>query len=198
MGKNTDKKADAAKLAAKLAGDATMEQEVARHRQATQLATALEDFRVRKGLRQKDIAARMGVSNSTVSRIEDSHDADLRLGDLTNYAAALGLNLSFFFEEPNLPAAEQIKHCVFKISELLEHLTKLAKVCNDDQVIVDGIMRFRGEVLFNFLEHYVQSDLDYPHVVTAQLPTKTDAETIATPRHDKAICVAALPARESR
>ena len=187
MGKNTDKKAAAAKLAAKLAGDATMEQEVARHRQATQLATALEDFRVRKGLRQKDIAARMGVSNSTVSRIEDSCDADLRLGDLTNYAAALGLNLSIFFEEPNLPAAEQIKHCVFKISELLEHLTELAKKCDDDQAIVDGIMRFRGEVLFNFLERHVQSDLDYPYVVTSQPTMKTDDKPLAKPRHDKAM-----------
>ena len=187
MGKNTDKKSDAAKLAAKLAGDATIEQEVARHRQATQLATALEDFRVRKGLRQKDIAARMGVSNSTVSRIEDSLDADLRLGDLTNYAAALGLNLSFFFEEPNLPAAEQIKHCVFKISELLEHLTELAKECNDDQAIVDGIMRFRGEVLFNFMERYVQSDLDCPYVVTSQPPMKTDDKPNAKPCHAKAM-----------
>ena len=187
MRKNTDKKTDAAKLAAKLAGDATIEQEVARHRQVTQLTTALEDFRVHKGLRQKDIAEKMGVSNSTVSRIEDSCDADLRLGDLTNYAAALGLNLSIFFEEPNLPAAEQIKHCVFQISELLERLTELAKECHDDQVIVDGIIRFRGEVLFNFLEHYVQSDLDYPYVVTSQPPMKTDDEAIATPRHDKAM-----------
>ena len=187
MGKNTDKKTDAAKLAAKLAGDATIEQEVARHRQVTQLTTALEDFRVRKGLRQKDIAEKMGVSNSTVSRIEDSCDADLRLGDLTNYAAALGLNLSIFFEEPNLPAAEQIKHCVFKISELLEHLTELAKECDDDQAIVDGIMRFRGEVLFNFMERYVQSELDCPYVVTSQPPMKTDDKPNAKPRHDKAM-----------
>ena len=102
MGKNTDKKSDAAKLAAKLAGDATMEQEVARHRQATQLATALEDFRVRKGLRQKDIAARMGVSNSTVSRIEDSLDEDLRLGDLTNSARPSRFHLSTLTFNPNI------------------------------------------------------------------------------------------------
>ena len=163
MRKNTDKKADAAKLA----GDATMEQEVARHRQVTQLATALEDFRVRKGLRQKDIAARMGVSESTVSRIEDSLDADLRVGDVAGYAHALGMDLTLFLEDPKLPASERIKYYVIRAADALMHLTKLAKQCHDDNVIVTEIIRFRSEVLLNFLTHYAASEYPAPFVVSA-------------------------------
>ena len=67
--------------------------EVAERRRA--LSDELVAQRVRLGLSQTEVAARMQTSQSAVARIE-SGDADVRLSTLERYAAALGqeLNLS--------------------------------------------------------------------------------------------------------
>lgn len=137
---------------------AELERGILEHAEATAIVNALEGIRVRKGLRQKDVAERMKVSESTVSRFEDSRDEDLRVGDLVKYAGAVGMKLTLFMEDPSLPAAEQIKHCVFIISDLLQKLTDLAKKHHDDPAIVNGINAFRSEVLFNFFTQYLKSE----------------------------------------
>ena len=91
-----------AQLAADLSGDASIAEGVVKHDRATRFVSALADRRVRSGLTQKDIAARMNVSDSTISRLEDSCDADVRLGDLISYANAVGINVSLLMEEKTL------------------------------------------------------------------------------------------------
>ena len=153
------------KMAARLAGDPKMEEAVCQAKGDTAIISALEDLRVRKGLRQKDIADRMKVSVSAVSRLEDSCDADLRYGDIVRYANAMGMKLLLFMEDSDMSAAEQIKHCVLHIAKLLKQLTELAKECDEDSAIVDGIVRFRGEVLFNFFADYLESEIAPPSSV---------------------------------
>ena len=89
---------DIARFASEATGNPEMEQAVREQMRETAVVSALEDMRVRKGLRQKDIAERMGVSVSTVSRIEDSPDSALNYGDLVGYVNALGMNMTLFFE----------------------------------------------------------------------------------------------------
>lgn len=47
--------------------------------------------RVRGGLTQAEMARRLGTSQSWVSKLEDSEDADLTLGEIDRYSAALGM-----------------------------------------------------------------------------------------------------------
>lgn len=47
--------------------------------------------RVRAGLTQAEMARRLGTSQSWVSKLEDSEDADLTLGEIDRYSAALGI-----------------------------------------------------------------------------------------------------------
>jgi predicted transcriptional regulator len=54
----------------------------------------LVQVRLRLGLSQTDVAARMGTSQSAVARIE-SGDADVRLSTLERYAAAVGRRLDW-------------------------------------------------------------------------------------------------------
>ena len=54
--------------------------------------------RVRQNLSQKDVAQKMGVSVSTISRMEDSADVDLRIGDLMRYASILGFKISLMVD----------------------------------------------------------------------------------------------------
>jgi DNA-binding Xre family transcriptional regulator len=48
--------------------------------------------RVRAGLTQTELARRLGTSQSYVSKLEDSADADLTLGEIDRYCAALGIS----------------------------------------------------------------------------------------------------------
>lgn len=159
---NKENKSNVSELAAELSGDASMPDRMVAHEKATRMVTLLADCRVRKGMTQKKVAERMGVSVSTVSRFEDSQDADIRMGELVAYAEAVGVNLSLIMEDSDIPTAARIKNCVMRISNDLHHLSHLAANSQGDQGIIDGIHRFRGEVLFNFLLHYEQSGTAMP------------------------------------
>ena len=56
------------------------------------LADGLVAERVKLGLTQTEVAARMGTSQSAVARLE-AGDGDLRLSTLERYASALGMEL---------------------------------------------------------------------------------------------------------
>ena len=148
------------KFVVDLTGDENILQEMEKHKRATNLVALLENERVRKKLTQKDIADRMGVSVSTVSRFEDTPDDELKLGDMKAYMAALGMNMSMLICEEKVPSAARIKHCVFEIQRLLTRLTEYAKNSHGDQELCDAISKFQGEVLFNFLMKYVESGAD--------------------------------------
>ena len=58
------------------------------------LSDDLVSERVRLGLTQTEVAARMGTSQSAVARLE-AGDGDIRLSTLERYATALGMELRF-------------------------------------------------------------------------------------------------------
>jgi transcriptional regulator with XRE-family HTH domain len=49
--------------------------------------------RVAAGLTQSQLAARLKCSQSRISKLEDSRDVDLTLGDIQDYAGVVGLKL---------------------------------------------------------------------------------------------------------
>jgi DNA-binding XRE family transcriptional regulator len=55
----------------------------------TLLGAHLERLRCDTGLTQADVAKRMGVTQSTVSRLEDSRWQDMKLGELDAYLKAM-------------------------------------------------------------------------------------------------------------
>ena len=162
------------KLAVELTGDESILQEVKRHEMATRIVSLLENERVRQKLTQKEIAQRMGVSESTISRFEDTPDEDLRLGDIKSYMRALGMSMSMLICEETLPSAARIKHYVIEIQRLLTKLTEYAKNSHSDQELCDAISKFQGEVLFNFLVKYVQSGADPSSFFVEMIPQKED------------------------
>lgn len=151
-----------AKLAAGLLEDPAVEAEMNERLARRHLINCLVAERAKRNLSQADIAKKMGVSVSKISRMEDSLDDDIRLGELKGYVSTLNLKLSMLLSDDSLPTAERIKHCVFRIEDMLKQLTALAQQCNDDKSIVDGILRFRGEVLFNFIMKYQETGKDFP------------------------------------
>ena len=59
----------------------------------TKLIDQLIVARVAAGLTQAQMDAKLRCSQSRISKIEDSHDADLSLGDIQAYARTVGLRL---------------------------------------------------------------------------------------------------------
>ena len=158
----------ASSVMAELCGDKTIVQKVEANLVKTRLVTIMSEARVRKDITQRDVADKMRTSVSKISRLEASNDDDLRLGDIKAYLSAIGLDVSIAILDKSSPTTNRIKHYVFEIERLLNHLTSLAKGCKDDKSIVDGIARFRGEVLYNFLVKYMSSGKDFPIMYTGE------------------------------
>lgn len=143
-----------AMLAASLTSDPGAATRVETHQTETRFVRVLIAMRVEKKLSQKELAEKMGCSPSKVCRMEASADKSLNLGDVMLYAKALGVNMSVLFDDPALPAAERIKHHVFAVHDLLEHLVKLAHQVGGGDAISAKIKQFYGEVLFNFMRGF--------------------------------------------
>jgi len=143
--------------AAFLAGDeqvkALVEQEVA----GSQIVNSLIEQRMGKKLSQKELAMRIGCDPSKISRMEAGNDAQLKIGDITHYLSAIGVQMSMILEDTELPAAERIKRHVFAIHEQLEHLVEIAKQVDGDDSIIKKIREFYGEVLLNFMLRFSDS-----------------------------------------
>ena len=164
---NTHTKMTASSVIAELCDDDSIVRDVEARMSQTRFVAMLTEARARKGMTQKDIATKIGTSVSKVSRFEASNDDDLRIGDAKDYLNALDLEASIAFFDKSMPTTSQIKHYIFEIEKLLTHLTSIAKTCDDDRQIVDGISRFRGEVLYNFIIKYMMSGKDFPKLKTA-------------------------------
>jgi len=143
--------------AAFLAGDeqvkALVEQEIA----GSQIVNSLIQQRMGKKVSQKELAQRMGCDPSKISRMEAGNDAQLKIGDVTHYLTAIGVQMSMIFEDAELPAAERIKRHVFAIHEQLERLVDIAKQVDGDDSIIKKIREFYGEVLLNFMLRFSDS-----------------------------------------
>ena len=54
--------------------------------------------------------------------------------------------MSVLFDDSTLPNATRIKHCVFAIASMLQHLTDLAKEEDEDDSIRNAINKFQAGV----------------------------------------------------
>jgi len=147
----------AADIAADLAGDKHIKDLVEKEVNQSKLVMTISRIRIEKGVSQKELAQKMGCTQSKISKIESGPDERINWGDLVEYLDALGVEMSILLDEPSLPAALRIKQHVLATKHLLDELAEIAKDVDDDNDIVSKIHEFYGEVLFNFLVKYGES-----------------------------------------
>ena len=116
-----------ADAAAFLAVDDSVKNLVEEEIDHSQIVNNLLRHRLRKGISQKELSKSMGCDSSKISRMEAGNDLQLKVGDIMQYASALGIEMNVVFEEKTHPVAEQIKSHVFSIHEQLEQLVEIAK-----------------------------------------------------------------------
>lgn len=148
---------DLAKLAAELADDPLVEQEVKEQIEHSQFVRMLTQFRIAKGMSQADIARAMDCDPSKVSRLENGEDHDLAWKDILLYLNATRTGMNVIFHDQDASLEERTKQLVFAIHQNLEQLADIARSQDGDDEAVEKIHQFCGEVLFNFLIRFDQS-----------------------------------------
>lgn len=96
--------------------------------------------RVHHGFSQADMAQRLGRTQSWVSKFEASRDAELRLGEVEQYLAALGLQFRPVVSRRSQKAVDEVKYHALRIQQLLQRLAALAS--DDDPKLAAGVARF--------------------------------------------------------
>ena len=114
------------------------------------IVNALVRSRAAAGMTQADVAERMDRTQSAVSKLEHSTDAELSLQDIASYMHATGgrLNLGIG-KQPN--RVERIKELAICLEGELKSLADLSSN-SDDRAIRQSINGFFGEAWFNFFK----------------------------------------------
>lgn len=111
-----------------------------------QLVKALAVIRARAGLSQQELAAKVGCSQSKISKLESGNDADLRFGDIAAYLQATNHEARIFLVAGGGSLVDEVKMHAYQIKQLLDRLIELA---GTDGAMTKGVATFIEEAAFN-------------------------------------------------
>lgn len=131
-------------------------------------------LRCKAGITQKQLSKKMHCGQSRISKIENAKDRNLSLGDILDYAGALGLNVELSLM-PEMTITEKIKMHAVQVKCLLEKLCNLSK---DDKEITRGALQFHAEAFFNFAQLIINSakKLTTPKISSGNLSVSTTVD----------------------
>lgn len=105
-------------------------------------------MRAAMGMSQEDVAARMGCTQGSVSKLENSKDNDVRLGSLRAYAKAVGCELAACAIPQDITPVQMVKCHTIAIKK---HADDLARLARTDETIAEGVTGFFVELFANFM-----------------------------------------------
>lgn len=111
------------------------------------LARALFNLRNGCGLTQQQVAEKMGMAQSAVSRIEHCANEKMRVEDIQRYVSALGYRVSVGIHPENI--TDSVKFHAFEMRRLLLQLTEM---CKGDSTMESAAAGFLGEAIFNLVK----------------------------------------------
>lgn len=127
--------------------------------------------RCKHSLTQKQLAEKIGCSQGRVSKIENSYDRDISIGDLLDYAKALDLQLEMGYRHHSARIVDLIKYHAFKIKH---YLNQLAIMSQNDEEMEKGVAKFHLEAKHN-IDRFIATSLSKLNVVKKlRIPEKTD------------------------
>jgi transcriptional regulator with XRE-family HTH domain len=135
-----------------LSEDRAFAEEFAKRLSRRQLIKALTVLRTRAGLSQQDLAEELECTQSKVSKLESSDDADIRLGDLLAYTGAVGCEMRIFLVPERQKIVDEVKMHTFVIKRLLDKMVRLA---GSEGAMTEAVAGFLEEAAFN-LTHLVR------------------------------------------
>lgn len=111
------------------------------------LVHQLAKLRHAANLTQEEMAKKLGVTQSAISKLEGGNDEDLTIGQIKKYAEAAQERISIVFGKP-INHVEAVKTHALGIRH---HLSTLASLAHGDAAMEEAIQKFFGEAFFNIL-----------------------------------------------
>jgi len=148
----------------------------------TALAKFLFFLRCEHKLTQKEIAKKIGCSQSRISKIESSCDRDITIQDLLDYGKALDLQLELGYRNKNVKIADLVKYHMFRIKD---YLSKLADMAKGDEAIAKGVIKFVESAMGVFNEAVMENMLKLDFAKKKTVRESKEAIHISTPIQDK-------------
>src|SRR3989338_7288123 len=78
------------------------------------IAKFLFYLRCKNNLTQKQMAEKIGCTQSKISKIESAYNTELSVQDLLDYGKAMNLKLELGYRQPSLKIVDMIKYHAFK------------------------------------------------------------------------------------
>lgn len=113
----------------------------------TRIVQQLARLRQQSGLTQEEMAKRLDVSQSAVSKLESGRDEELTIAQIREYAKASGERICVIFGKPHTHV-EAVKLCA---DGMRHHLSSLAGLAHNGEEMEKEIRAFFGEAFFNIL-----------------------------------------------
>ncbi|MGR3218434.1 MAG: helix-turn-helix domain-containing protein [Candidatus Anammoxibacter sp.] len=99
------------------------------------ISRLLFTLRCSRNLTQKELATKIGCTQSSISKIESAHDSDVTVKNLTDYGNALNIQLEIGFRNKKVRVASLIN---YHTKKLTEHLDKLTELSGNDATMLRG------------------------------------------------------------
>ncbi|MBI2094938.1 MAG: helix-turn-helix transcriptional regulator [Candidatus Omnitrophica bacterium] len=164
-------------MARDISKDASFESRLSKEIDEKRIAKFLFYLRCKNNLTQKQIAEKIGCTQSKVSKIESAYNHELSVQDLLDYGKAMNLKLELGYRHPSMRIVDMIKYHAFKIKRLLGQLTDLAK---DDKEMNDAIARFHVEAFVN-IEKIIKGSFVNLAIFRKKLPMEKASVHISAP-----------------
>jgi transcriptional regulator with XRE-family HTH domain len=140
-------------------GDHELAERVAEDARRNAITHFLFGIRSSRGVSQAEMAAKLGCSQSRVSKLENGEDDELRLGDLRSYLRCLDHDLMLVICPRQWTLAERIKFFACNIRSCLKRMVGLAE---KDATIRDGVSHFHVEAFHNLVKIVLDSARNVP------------------------------------
>ena len=141
------------------------------------IAKFLFYLRCQNNLTQKQMAEKIGCTQSKISKIESAYNTELSVQDLMDYGKAINLQLEVGYRRPSVKIVDLIKYHALKIKQLFDQLTDLAK---DDKDLNEAIAKFHLEAFWN-IDKIIKGSFARLDVIKKRLPQTKSAVHISGP-----------------
>jgi len=142
----TKKYKNVASMVTDLSEDAAFSEGFSERLQRREFIKTLMVLRAREGMSQQELAQQIGCTQSKVSKLESSGDAEIRFGDLMSYLKAVKHKALVYLVPENQTRVDAVKMHAF---EIRKHLACLVDLAGKDAKIAEGIDDFLQEANFN-------------------------------------------------
>lgn len=122
-------------------------QAMEKHVQERSMSRMLTVLRVKAGLSQKELAQKMGVSQSAISKLENAANDSITFADAGKFLSAIGYEMTLSVSKPKT-IAERIIGAYAHLTRLIEEFQGCRR---DDPDILVGMAKFETEAARNVL-----------------------------------------------